>query len=148
MKIILQKEVANLGMPGEVVQVRDGYARNYLIPRGMAAPVSKGAVQHAERVKAGQEERQQRAKGEAEGLAARLAKMPVRLVAQAGEDGRLFGSITAHHVAEQVTQQLGEEVDHRKIRLQEPIRSLGTHTVSVHLHPEVDATLTLDVVGR
>jgi large subunit ribosomal protein L9 len=148
MRIILQKEVANLGGPGDVVQVADGYARNYLIPRGMAAPASKGAVQHAERMKAGHEERQQKARGEAEGLAARLAKTPVRLVAQAGEDGKLFGSITAHQVAEQITQQLEESVDHRKIRLPEPIRSLGTHTVAIHLHPEVDATVTLDVVGR
>jgi large subunit ribosomal protein L9 len=148
MKIILQKEVANLGAPGDVVQVADGYARNYLIPRGMAAPASKGAVKHAEQMKAGHEERQKKARGEAEGLAARLAKTPVRLVAQAGEDGRLFGSITAQHVAEQITQQLEESVDHRKIRLPEPIRSLGTHTVTVHLHPEVDATVTLDVAGQ
>jgi large subunit ribosomal protein L9 len=148
MRIILQKEVPNLGAPGDVVQVKDGYARNYLIPRGMAAPASKGAVRHAERMKAGHEDRQRRARGGAEELAARLAKTPVRLAAQAGEDGRLFGSITAHHISEQVSQQLGEQVDHRKIRLQEPIRSLGTHSVTVHLHPDVDATITLDVVGR
>ena len=148
MRIILQREVANLGAPGDVVQVADGYARNYLIPRGMAAPASRGALRHAERMKVGHEERQRKARGGAEELSARLAKMPVRLAAQAGEDGRLFGSITAHQIAEQVTEQLGEELDHRKIRLQEPIRSLGTHTVTVHLHPEVDATITLDVVGR
>jgi large subunit ribosomal protein L9 len=86
MKIILQKEVAKLGGLGEIVQVADGYARNYLIPRGLAAPATKGAVRHADRLKAGHEERQRRALADAEALAARLAKTPVRIAAQAGEE--------------------------------------------------------------
>jgi large subunit ribosomal protein L9 len=148
MRIILQKPVDNLGEAGEVVQVADGYARNYLFPRGLAAPATKGAVRHAERVKAQTEQRQRQGKQGAEALAARLAKTPVRLQAQAGEDGRLFGSITGHHVAEGIQEQLGEKVDHRDVRLDEPIRSLGVHTIRVHLHPEVDAAVTLDVVGK
>ncbi len=147
MKILLQKPVENLGEPGEIVQVADGYARNYLIPRGYASPATPGAVKHAERLKSVQAERVRRAQGEAEALAARLAKTPVRIQAQAGEDGRLFGSITAHHIAEQVEAQLGERIDHRQIRLDQPIRSLGAHTVSVHLHPEVDASITVDVAS-
>lgn len=147
MRIILHKEVDNLGSPGDIVQVADGYARNYLIPRGMAAPATKGAIRHAERVKAGSAERERKGREEAQVLAARLAKTPIRLTAQAGEDGRLFGSITGPHIAEAMAAQLGETVDHRRIRLEEPIRSLGAHTVAVHLHPEVNARLTVDVVA-
>ena len=148
MKIVLQKPVQNLGEPGDLVQVADGYARNYLIPRGLAMPATKGSVQHAERVKALRSRRAEREKGEAEALAARLAKTPVRLTAQAGEEGKLFGSVTAHQVADAIEQQLGEKVDHRNLRLEEPIRSLGAHTIRMHLHPEVDASITIDVVGR
>ncbi|MGH2662026.1 MAG: 50S ribosomal protein L9 [Actinomycetota bacterium] len=147
MRIILHKEVDNLGSPGDIVQVADGYARNYLIPRGIAAPATKGAIRHAERVKAGSAERERKSREEAQALATRLAKTPIRLSAQAGEDGRLFGSITGHHIAEAMASQLGEAVDHRRIRLEEPIRSLGAHTVAVHLHPEVNARLTVDVVA-
>ena len=148
MKIILQKPVERLGEAGEVVQVADGYARNYLFPRGLAMPASKGALRHAERVKAQHQQRIQQGKAEAQSLADRLGKTPVRIEAQAGEEGKLFGSITGQHIAEQVQAQLGETVDHRDIRLEEPIRSIGAHTVSVHLHPEVDATVTVDVVAR
>jgi large subunit ribosomal protein L9 len=148
MRIILQKEVEKLGQPGDIVQVADGYARNFLIPRGLAAPATKGAVDHAERLRRGAEERERRAKGEAETLGARLSKTPIRISAQAGEDGRLFGSITGHHVAEEISRQLETPLDHRRVRLEEPIRSLGVHQVRVHLHHEVDSTVTVDVVRR
>jgi large subunit ribosomal protein L9 len=147
MKIILQKEVEKLGAPGDLVQVADGYARNYLIPRGLAAPATRGAIQHAERLRTGHEERLRRAKAEAEGLAARLTKVPVRITARAGEDGRLFGSITAQDIAEQLSGALDEPFDRRRIHLDEPIRSLGAHEVKVRLHPDVDATVTVDVVA-
>jgi large subunit ribosomal protein L9 len=148
MRIILQKEVEKLGAPGDIVQVADGYARNYLIPRGFAAPATKGAVRHAERLRSGHEERLRRAKADAEATAARLAKAPLRISAQAGEDGRLFGSITAQDVADELSKTLDEQVDRRRIHLEDPIRSLGAHEVQVHLHPDVDATVTVDVVAR
>jgi large subunit ribosomal protein L9 len=148
MRIILQKEVEKLGQPGDIVQVADGYARNFLIPRGLAAPATKGAVDHAERVRKGAEEREKREKGDAEALGARLSKTPIRISAQAGEDGRLFGSITGHHVAEEVSRQLETPLDHRRVRLEEPIRSLGVHQVRVHLHAQVDAMVTVDVVRK
>jgi large subunit ribosomal protein L9 len=85
---------------------------------------------------------------EAEAVAARLAKAPVRIVAQAGDEGRLFGQVTSHQIAEAMGEQLGEKVDHRRIVLDESIRSVGAHQVRVHLHPEVNATLTIDVVPR
>jgi large subunit ribosomal protein L9 len=148
MKVILQQRVDRLGEPGEVVQVADGYARNYLIPRRMAAPVTKGALRHAERVRAGNDERLRRARDEAEAIAGRLTKTPVRIAVQAGEEGRLFGQVTSHQIAKAMAEQLGEKIDHRRINLDEPIRSVGAHQVKIHLHPEVNATLTLDVVPR
>jgi large subunit ribosomal protein L9 len=148
MKVILQQQVDRLGEPGDVVQVADGYARNFLIPRRLAAPVTKGALRHAERVRAGNDERLRRSRDEAEAIAARLTKTPVRIAVQAGEEGKLFGQVTSHQIAEAMAEQLGEKVDHRRINLDEPIRSVGAHQVTIHLHPEVDATLTLDVAPR
>jgi large subunit ribosomal protein L9 len=148
MKVILQQAVDRLGQPGDVVQVKDGYARNYLIPRRLAAPITKGALRHAERVRTGQEERDRRQRTEAEAVVGRLAKAPVRISVQAGEEGRLFGQVTGHQIAEAMAEQLGEKVDHRRIVLDEPIRSVGAHQVKVRLHPEVNATLTIDVVPR
>lgn len=148
MKVILQKPVNSLGQAGEVVQVADGYARNYLIPRGLAAPATKGAQRHAERVRAGHDERLRRERAEADVLAGRLTKAPVRIAAQAGEEGRLFGQVTPHQIAEAMAEQLGERIDHRRIHLAEPIRSIGVHEVQVRLHPDVEATITVDVVAR
>lgn len=148
MKVILQQPVDRLGEPGDVVQVADGYARNYLIPRRLAAPVTKGALRHAERVRAGNDERLRRRRDEAETIAGRLTKTPVRIAVQTGEEGRLFGQVTSHQIAEAMAEQLGEKVDHRRINLDEPIRSVGAHQVKIHLHPQVNATLTLDVVPR
>jgi large subunit ribosomal protein L9 len=145
MKIILQKEVDKLGTPGDVVTVADGYARNYLVPRGLAIPASKGAVKHAESLKRAHGERTAKARTEAEALAGRLAQTPVRVVHRAGEEGKLFGSITAQELAEEIERQTGEAVDRRAIHLDEPIRSTGSHEVRVRLHPDVTATITLEV---
>lgn len=146
MKIILQREVQKLGTPGQVVEVADGYARNYLLPRGLAIPASKGAVKHAERLKAGHQERLRKAVAVAEEFAAQLSSQPLRLAWQAGEDGKLFGSITAQHVADELSKAVGRDIDRKRIHLDEPIRSVGTHEVRVHLHPEVNSTVTVEVV--
>jgi large subunit ribosomal protein L9 len=144
-KIILQREVEKLGVPGDVVTVADGYARNFLVPRGMAIPASKGAVRHADSLRRAHDTRVNKAKAESEEFAARLAAKPIVVKARAGEDGRLFGSITTADLAEEIAAQAGETIDRRNIHLEEPIRSLGTHEVSVRLHPEVDATLSIQV---
>lgn len=146
MKIILQREVEKLGTPGEVVEVADGYARNYLLPRGMAIPATRGAVKHSERLKLAHEDHVRKEIVVAEGFAAELRSSPIRLAWQAGEDGKLFGSITAQHVAEELSKAVGRDVDRKKIHLDEPIRSVGTHEVRVHLHPEVNATVVVEVV--
>lgn len=148
MKIILQRDVEKLGEAGDIVEVKDGYARNYLLPRGLAVQATKGAVRHVERVRATEEARLNREREEAEVLAAKVTKTPVQIAGQAGEDGRLFGSVTAPQIADAIAVTIGEQIDRRRIHLEEPIRSTGTHEVEIRLHPEVHATLTVVVVAQ
>jgi large subunit ribosomal protein L9 len=145
MKVILQREVDKLGVPGDLVDVADGYARNFLVPRGMAIPASKGAVRHSESLRRAHGERVAKARTEAEALAERIAGSPLKVKAKAGEGGRLFGSVTAADLAEELERQTGEKVDRRMIHLEEPIRSVGVHEVTVHLHPEVNAALAVEI---
>src|SRR5205814_2168737 len=137
---ILQKEVAKLGAPGDVVNVADGYARNFLVPRGLAIQASKGAVRQAESLKRAHGERVAKARTEAEAVAERLAGTTLRLTHRAGGEGKLFGSITAQELAEELEKQAGEPVDRKSIHLEEPIRSVGSHEVQVRLHPDVTTT--------
>jgi large subunit ribosomal protein L9 len=145
MRIILQKEVDKLGAPGDVVNVADGYARNFLVPRGLAIQATKGAVRQAESLKRAHEERVSKARKEAEGVAERLGAVTIKVAHRAGGEGKLFGSITAQDLAAEIEQHAGEPVDRRSILLDEPIRSVGTHEVQVRLHPEVVATVTVEV---
>ena len=144
MKIILHKEVEKLGAPGDVVDVADGYARNYLIPRKLAARATKGGEQHADRLKRAHEDRVRKALAEARAQAEKLSATPIRIKARAGEDGRLFGSITAAQVEKEL-KQAGVEIDRKHFHI-DPIRSIGTHEITVHLHPQVDAQVTIEVV--
>lgn len=148
MRIILQRPVEKLGDPGDVLDVADGYARNFLIPKGMAAPASKGAVRHAARLRQAHEKRVKAALDEATGKAQRLSASSVRIAVKAGEGGRLFGSLPAHTLAEEIEKATAVAVDRREIHLEEPIRSVGTHEVALHLHPEVNATVTVEVVPK
>lgn len=146
MKLILQREVDKLGVPGDVVEVKDGYARNYLLPRGLAIPASKGAVRHAQQLREAHDSRTVKARSEAEAIASQLAKVPLRVASRAGEDGKLFGSVTAQHLADELSKVAGLSIDRKRIHLDEPIRSLGTHEVAIHLHPDIDAKVTVEVV--
>jgi large subunit ribosomal protein L9 len=148
MKIILQKPVEKLGDPGDVVEVADGYARNYLIPRAMAVKAHKGAAKHAETVKRAHVSRLSQQKVEFEAVATKLIASQVTIAARAGEEGKLFGSVTAADVAEAIVTQAGIEVDRKDVHLDEPIRSLGTHEVRIHLFADVDPVLTLEVVAE
>lgn len=147
MKVILQREVDKLGAPGDVVTVADGYARNYLMPKGLAVPASKGAVKHSERLRQAHEKHVRRSLEEARGVAERLSAASLRITAKAGEEGRIFGSITVADVADELQRTSGVTIDRKRIHLPEPIRSVGTHEVTVHVHPEVDATVTIEVVA-
>jgi large subunit ribosomal protein L9 len=146
MKLILQREVEKLGVPGDVVEVKDGYARNFLLPRGLAIPATKGAIKHAQQLRGAHDSRVQKAKTEAETLASQLAKTSLRVASRAGEDGKLFGSVTAQHLADELSKVTGQTIDRKRIHLDDPIRSLGTHEVAIHLHPDIDATVTVEVV--
>jgi large subunit ribosomal protein L9 len=148
MKVILQKSVERLGDPGDVADVADGYARNFLIPRGLAVRAEKGAVRHAESLARAHQSRTTAQKGEYEAVASRIIQTPVVVTARAGEEGRLFGSVTAADIAEALSSQAGVSVDRRDVHLEEPIRSVGTHEVTVHLHAEVDPVITVDVQAQ
>jgi large subunit ribosomal protein L9 len=145
MKIILQKEIEKLGVPGDVVDVADGYARNYLVPRGLAVPASRGAVRHADSLRRAHQERVAKAQKEAQAVADRMTASPIKVRVKAGEGGRLFGSVTAADLAEEIQRQTGVEVDRRMVHLDEPIKSVGVHEVHVRLHPEVNAALSVEI---
>jgi large subunit ribosomal protein L9 len=145
MKIILQKTVDKLGDPGDIVEVADGYARNYLMPRGLAVKATRGGVKHIESLKRAHAVRVNQAKAEAEQVASRLASTPIKVEAHAGEEGKLFGSVTASDIVEAIDKQTGVRVDRHDVHLDEPIRSVGAHEVRVHLFPEVDPILTVEV---
>jgi len=147
MRIILQKPVENLGSPGDVVDVADGYARNFLVPRGLAIKAHKGAAKQAESLQRAHTARVSKEKAEFEAVASKLiAGGPVRVVARAGEEGRLFGSVTAADLAEAIASQVGVTVDRKNVHLEDPIKSVGTHEVRVHLFAEVDPVVTVEVV--
>ncbi len=146
MKLILNQEVANLGGPGDVVEVKDGYGRNYLVPRGYAQPWTKGADKQIASIRRAREVREVRDLGQAQAMKAQLAGLQVRLPARSGDGGRLFGSVTTADVVQAVVAAGGPTLDKRLLQMQ-PIKSLGSHRVIVKVHPEVEATVTLDVVS-
>lgn len=145
MKVVLRDEVQNLGGAGEIVLVAGGYARNYLIPRGLAVPATKGNLAQAETWQRGQQARVEREVEAAQEIKTRLEAQPLRVEAQAGPDGRLFGSVTAPMIVDAAKRQLDTEVDRHAITLDEPIRHLGFHTVDAKLHPEVIAQIVVEV---
>ena len=146
MKLILNQEVTGLGAPGDVVEVKDGYGRNYLVPRGFAQLWTKGADKQIASIRRAREVREVRDTAQATEIKQQLADLSVKLPARSGEGGRLFGSVTAADVVEAVTNAGGPKLDRRLVQLTNPIKSLGQHTVTVKVHPEVEATLTLEVV--
>ena len=148
MKIILSSDVETLGNKGDVVDVAPGYARNFLVPKGLAMPASRGALKQAELMRKARVEREEKAKQEAASKVAHLGSSPVYISARAGEGGRLFGSVTNSDVARAILDQLEEDIDRRNVRLEDPIRSLGTHQVEVKLHEEVNALVTVEVIAH
>jgi large subunit ribosomal protein L9 len=148
MKLILTQEVGGLGTPGDIVEVKDGYGRNYLVPRGLAIRWTRGAESQVSQIRRGREVREIRDLGQAQEVAAQLAALSVKLPARAGQGGRLFGSVTAADVVEAVRSAGGPSLDKRRVELPAAhIKSVGTHTVSVRLHPEVAAAVSVEVVA-
>ena len=147
MKLILTQEVSGLGAPGDVVEVAGGYGRNYLVPRGLAMRWSRGAEKQIELIKRAREAREIRSADDAKAAAERLAGLRVRMQTRAGSGGRLFGSISTADIAAAVKNAGGPELDRRKIEVSNPIKTVGAHQVAVRLHPEVSATIEIEVVG-
>jgi large subunit ribosomal protein L9 len=147
MKLILTQEVAGLGAPGDVVEVKDGYGRNYLVPRGYAISWTKGAEKQIAQIKRAREVREVRDLGHAQQIKAQIEALTVTLPAKAGDTGRLFGSVTVADVVAAVQKSGGPAIDKRKVEIAQPIKTVGAHRATVKIHPEVSATIALDVVG-
>ncbi|HEY7486642.1 MAG TPA: 50S ribosomal protein L9 [Streptosporangiaceae bacterium] len=147
MKLILTQQVTGLGEPGDVIDVKDGYGRNYLIPRGFAMRWTRGAERQIESIKKARSAREIASVDHAREVAERLGTLKVTLATRAGDSGRLFGSVTAGDIAAAVKRSGGPELDKRRIEVSSPIKTLGSHRVSVRLHPEVNADIDIEVVG-
>ncbi|MEV0971552.1 50S ribosomal protein L9 [Microtetraspora glauca] len=147
MKLILTTEVSGLGAPGDIVEVKDGYGRNYLVPRGFAIRWTRGAESQVASIKKARDAREIRDLGTAKEVAGQLGALKVVLKTRAGEAGRLFGSVTTGDIADAVTAAGGPKLDRRRIEIGNAIKSVGSHRVSVKLHPEVSATLDVEVVA-
>ena len=147
MKLILTQEVTGLGTPGDVVEVKDGYGRNYLVPRGLAVAWTKGAEKQIASIRNARRAREVKTLDEAQQIRASLEGRTVKLPARAGATGRLFGAITPSDVAQAVQAAGGTQGDRRKVELAQPIKSLGDYTVLIRLHPDVQAKVKLQVVA-
>ena len=148
MKLILTQEVTGLGAPGDVVEVAAGYGRNYLVPRGFAMRWTRGAEKQVDLIKRARSARDIRGLDDAKQAAGRLGALKVRLVTKAGNTGRLFGSVSPSDIADAVRAAGGPELDRRRIEIPSPIKTIGAHQVRVRLHPEVTATVEIEIAGN
>ena len=146
MKLILTQEVDGLGAPGDVVEVKDGYGRNYLVPRGLGIRWTRGGEKTVESIKTARTARAARDADHAKEIKTKLEADTVPVQVKAGDSGRLFGAVTSADIAAALTEASGEAVDKRSIAVGNPIKSLGTHEVSVKLHDEVSATVHLNII--
>ncbi|AKT50884.1 50S ribosomal protein L9 [Arsenicicoccus sp. oral taxon 190] len=147
MKLILTNEVTGLGTPGDIVEVKDGYARNYLMPRGLATPWTKGGQKQVEAIQKARVAREHKSIEEAKDAKARLEVKAYKVPVKSGQGGRLYGSVNSGQIVDAIVSAGGPQVDRRTLEVQGSIRSLGAHTATVRLHPEISATVKLDVVA-
>ncbi len=145
MKVILKEDVKNLGMMGEIVNVKDGYARNYLIPKGLAIEANPRNIKQLEHHKRMIELKVKKLKNAAQSIAEKLSQKPVIIKAKAGEEDKLFGSVTSLDI-EKALKEMGFDIDKKRIQLSEPIKRLGEYNVKVKIHPEITADVNLHVV--
>ncbi|SPF55474.1 50S ribosomal subunit protein L9 [Candidatus Desulfosporosinus infrequens] len=148
MKVILQQEVKKLGKKGDIIEVSEGYARNYLLVQKLAIPATAINVNTASQKKASEERKAQQAIDEANLLAAQMSKVEVTIPVKIGEGGKLFGSVTSKDIAEALVSQHKVDLDKRKIDLKDGIKGIGTHTVSIKLHPEISAKIQVHIVPK
>lgn len=145
MKVILTEDVRGTGKKGDTVSVKDGYGRNFLIPRGLAVPATEGNVVHFENIVKSLSNKKERDLKNANELKAKLEEITLTIRKKAGVDGRLFGSVTNKDVAEAIKTATGADVDKKLVRFEEAIKMTGTHAVSVHLQADVDAEIKIEV---
>ena len=147
MKIILTQEVSGLGTPGDIVEVKNGYGRNYLLPQGFAIQWSKGAEKQVTVIKRARDAREIRDLGQANEVKGQLEALSVKLAVRAGDSGRLYGSVTPAEIVDAVTAAGGPLLDRRRVQLPGAVKSVGDYKVQIKLHPEVTATFTLAVTA-
>ena len=148
MKLILRSDVERVGKKGDIIEVADGYARNYLLPKGLALQATDGAVHQASMMRRSRDVKDAREREAGEQIARQLVPAVIRIPARAGTEGRLFGSITAADVVDAVKAQTGIELDRRRLHLDEPIKSLGVHEVPVRLHADVQFRITVEAISQ
>jgi large subunit ribosomal protein L9 len=146
MKVVLTADVATLGDRGDIVDVSDGYARNYLLPRRLAAKATAGSIEAAKKTAAARLAADRKTRESADNLATVLAGTRVVLAAQAGDEGRLYGSVSVADIVEGIRRFTGVDIDRNDVELAEPIKAIGLHEVRVRLHPEVEFPITIDVI--
>ncbi len=146
MKLILTADVGDLGKRGDVVDVADGYARNFLLPRHKAITANEGALRQAEAIREARLEAERRAKEEAEAIATQLVGSRVVLAAQAGDEGQLYGSVGVADVVEGIHRFTGIELNRNHVEIPTPIKAIGLHEINIRVHPEVEFPLTLDII--
>lgn len=147
MRVVLRTDVAGVGKKGDILEVADGFARNFLLPKGRAIMATPGVQAQADAMRRSRDVRDARDREGAEAVARKLVPLVIRVAAKAGREGRLFGSVTAADVAEAVTAQANVELDRRKLHIEEPIRTVGSHEVPVKLHADVEFRLNVEVVA-
>ena len=143
MKVVFLKDVSAKGRAGEIREVADGYARNFLFPKGLALPATSGAIKTAQTQAEGKARRQAHVKGELEEVAKLVDGKTLNFHARAGEKGKLHGSITTAHIAEELSRLVNVEIDRKKVALEEPLRELGSHQVTLRFAKDIEATITV-----
>lgn len=146
MKVVLRSDVPKLGKRGDICDVADGYARNFLLPKGHAIPASSGIADQASTMRRAREIKDAHDRQAAETVARSLVQQVIRIPMRAGPEGRLFGSVTSANIAEAIAAQAGVPVERYRLQLTEPIKSLGTHEVALRLHSEVEFPVTIEIV--
>ncbi len=148
MKIVLREDVETLGKKGDLLDVANGYARNFLVPRGLAIVATKGTIKQSVAMRRSREVKDSRDRDAAQAMATTLTASAVQITARAGEGGKLFGSVTSSDVAAALGVVVGFELDRRKVELAEPLKALGPAVVTVRLHPDVLATVSIEVIAE
>lgn len=148
MKVVLRTDVDDVGKRGDILEVADGFARNYLVPKGLAIRATAGVENQAEGMRRARDLRDAHDRAAAEEVATALVPRVITVTARAGSEGKLFGSVTAADIAEAIESQANVSIDRRKLVLAEPIKALGTHTVPAKLHSDVEFPVTVEVVPQ